>query len=99
MGYARQPYGLEIVDQVVLQRVDGAVDHLSGPGSIEKRVAVGRRADDPADADRSRGAGHVLDDDGLAERHALGDDARNRIHLSAGGHPNRTPPSLAPANL
>ena len=43
----------------------------------DERMAVGRRAGDPADADIAGGAAHVLDDDGLAERraHSLGQDA------------------------
>src|SRR5437667_5424140 len=83
---ARQRYGLEIVDEIVWEIVDSAVDDLCGPGSIEERVAIGRRARDPADADRSGGAGHILDNHRLAQppSHALGDNARNRIHLAAG---------------
>src|SRR5438309_5874207 len=52
---ARQRYGLEIVDEIVWEVVDSAVDDLCGPGSIEERVATGRRARDPSDADRSGG--------------------------------------------
>ena len=40
-------------------------------------VAVGRRARDALDAEAAAGAGHILHDDRLAERHlhALGQDA------------------------
>src|SRR5436309_16008964 len=84
---ARQRYGLEIVDEIVWEIVDSAVDDLCGPGSIEERVAIGRRARDPADADRSAGAGHILDNDRLAQppSPAPGDPARNGIALSARG--------------
>src|SRR5262249_38901645 len=86
---ARQRYGLEIFDDVVWEIVDGAVDDLRGPGSVKKRIAIGRGARDPAHAERSRGAGHVLNYHGLAEArsHTLG-DARDRIHLATGGGRN-----------
>jgi hypothetical protein len=76
---AGQRDGLEIVDEVVWKIVDGAVDDLRGPGSIEERIAIGRRAHDAAHADRSRGANDILDNNGLAKprSHALGHDARN----------------------
>src|SRR5262249_58108582 len=87
---ARQRYGLEIFDDVVWEIVDGAVDDLRGPGSVKKGIAIGRGARDPAHAERSRGAGHVLNYHGLAEArsHALGDNARDRIHLATGGDRN-----------
>src|SRR5262245_7319861 len=87
---ARQRYGLEIFDDVVWEIVDGAVDDLRGPGSVKKRIAIGRGARDPAHAERSRGAGHVLNYHGLAEArsHALGDNARDRIHLATSGDRN-----------
>src|SRR5262249_57495529 len=54
---------------------------VSQPG----RVAVGRGGSDPANPNRARSAGHVLDDDRLTERlaHALGHDAADRIGRAA----------------
>ena len=59
---------------------------MRAPMADADRVAVGRRARDPADADGAAGAGRVLDDDGLAERaaHALGHDAGDGVGRTAG---------------
>jgi hypothetical protein len=86
-GGGDERYRLEIVQQVIGQRVDGAVDHIGAPVAKTDGGAVGRRASDPADADDAvPPARHVLDDDALTKRdlHALGDDARNRVDRSAG---------------
>ena len=78
---------LEIVQHVVWQLVDRAVDHMRAPMADTDRVAVGRGARDASDADRARRSGCVLDDDGLAERrpHPLAHDPRDRIGRAARG--------------
>jgi hypothetical protein len=52
-----------------------------------ERVAIRRRARDPADADAAARASDVLDDDGLAERgfHPLCQDAGQHVARPAGG--------------
>ena len=44
-------------------------------------VAIGSGARDPSDANAASGAGHVFNDDGLAERavHMIREDAGERI--------------------
>ena len=76
----------EVGEQVVLQGVGGAVQHVVAPLADAQRVAVGRRARDLADADRAAGARHVVDQHGAAEigGHALGHHAGDRIGRSAG---------------
>ena len=80
-----QRHRFEIRALVITQREHGAVEHVSRPVSQHRRVAVGRGGSDAANTDRARSAGHVLDDDRLAERlaHALGHDAANRIRRAA----------------
>jgi len=77
----------EIVLHVVVQGIDGAVGNVRGPIAFDQRVAIGRRARDPADADAAGRAWRVFNDDGLAKRsgHAPGDNARNRIGAAACG--------------
>ena len=52
----------------------------------DQRVAVGIRADHAAGPDRRAAAGHVLDDDGLAEdfAHAPGDDPGQHVRRAPG---------------
>jgi hypothetical protein len=75
----------EIVLHVVVQGIDGTVGNVRGPIAFDHRVAIGRRARDPADTDAAGRAGRVFNDDGLAKRsgHAPGDNARNRIGAAA----------------
>ena len=77
---------LEVVEQIVLQRVDRAVEHVRARIADAHRVAVGRCAHDAADADAAARAGHILDDDGLPERrsHAFRHDAPDRVRRAAG---------------
>ena len=77
---------LKVVQHVVLERIDRRIDDMGPPMANADRVAVGRRARDPADADGAGGASRILDDDGLPKRcpHALGHDARNRIGRAPG---------------
>ena len=77
----------KILDDVVGQRINGAVDNMRAPNAEAERVSVRRRACDPADANAPRRAAHVLDDDRLTQRHlhVLGDDAGDRVERSAGG--------------
>ena len=55
-----------------------------------ERVAVRRRARDAADANGSGGAGHVLDQNGLAETlaHAIAQGADQCVGWTAGGEGN-----------
>ena len=79
---------LEVLHHVERQRSkSGAVDHMRLPVAKDQRVAVGRRASDARRADGARGAGRVLDDDGLTEQsfQALAKDARQRVGRPASG--------------
>ena len=82
-----QRHRLEVLEEIVRERIGRAVEHMGAPLADAQRIAVGRRAGDPADADAAVRPGDVLDDDGLPERHphALGDDARDGIGRAAGG--------------
>jgi hypothetical protein len=72
---------IEILHHVVGQCVERAVEYMGAEEPHADRVAVGRRAGDPAGAHRPAGAGDVLHDDGLPERrpHRLGQDAGQGI--------------------
>ncbi len=76
---------LEVVEQVVLERIDGAGRDVGAPLADADRVAVGRRASDAADADGAAGAGRVLHDDRNAEHlaHAFGDEAADHVGRAA----------------
>ena len=76
---------LEVFQQVVLQRIDRAVDDVRAIVSDAQRIAIRRGAYDSADSDASAGAGRVFHHDGLAERpaHPLGHDAAYDIRRSA----------------
>ena len=82
-----QRNGLEILQQVELERIDRAARDVGPPLADADRVAVGRRARDTADTDGAARTGDVLDDDGLAEggAHALGHDARDHVRRAAAG--------------
>ena len=71
--------------QVVRQIEGCAIDDVRAPVAADQRVAIGRGARDPADADASGGAGDVFDDDRLPERapHPFGDDAGNEVGAAA----------------
>ena len=58
-----QRHRLEVVQQVVGEREDRGVQDVRGPAAENERVAVGRRAGDPADAEIAGGAANVFDDD------------------------------------
>jgi hypothetical protein len=70
-----QPDRLEILLQIVVQRIDDAAD-VGVPLADVDRVAVGRRPRDPPDRDAASGTANVFDDDRLAEQwpHLLGHD-------------------------
>ena len=78
---------LEIVQHVVLQRVHRPVEDMRAGDADDQRVAVGRSARDPADADAAARAADVLDHERLAERcsHALHQEPRQRVHRPARG--------------
>ena len=77
----RQRHRLEVRHHVVLQVVHRCVDDMRAPVAHHQRVAVGRRAGAAAHGDRARGAGDVLDDHRLAERHLhpIRHDPRDRV--------------------
>src|SRR5262249_2829009 len=54
---------------------------VRAPDADDERVTVGRRARDPADTDAASRAGHIFNDDRLAERrpHAFDQDTTNDI--------------------
>src|SRR5215471_16811651 len=58
---------LEIVQQVVLKRIQGAVPDVRVPGAEAQRVSVRPRAGDPADADNAVCASYIFNHDGLTE--------------------------------
>jgi hypothetical protein len=75
---------LQVVGQIGEQgRVDGGITDRHQ----RDRVTVGRRLGDRRHGDIAVGAGAVLDDHALAPalRHAVGDDARERVRRAAGG--------------
>ena len=76
---------LEILQHIVRERIDRAVDHVGAPVADADRVAVGRGTRNPADPDVAVGAGHVLDDDALAERcaHVLRHGACDHVRRPA----------------
>ena len=82
-----EPDRLEILQQIVLQRIDRAGRDIGAPLPDAERVAVRRRARDAADADCAAGAGHVLYDDRLTERcaHALGHQPCDHVGRAARG--------------
>ena len=75
---------LEVRLQIVVQRIDDGAD-MGVPLADVDRVAVGRRAREPADADRAAGAADVLDDHRLAQQrpHALGQNAGRHVGRAA----------------
>ena len=77
---------LEIVQHIVVERHDRAVDHVRRPGAEADGIAVRRGARRAADADAAIRAGDILRDHRLAERdaHAIRDDAADRIGRAAG---------------
>ena len=77
---------LEILQQIELQRVEAAGQHVRGRGADAQRVAVGGRAHGAADAEAAGGASDILDHHGLAENrpHLLGQKARQRVGGPAG---------------
>ena len=79
-----QPDRLEILLQIVGQRIDDVAD-VGVPLAEVDGVAVRRRAREPADPDRAAGAADVLDDHRLAQQrpHALGQNARRHIGRAA----------------
>src|SRR6266853_2792742 len=71
----------EILQQVVAQIVDRAVDDMCAPMADTDCITVRRRVCDTANTDRSCGTGHILDQNRLAERdaHTLAHHTCNRI--------------------
>jgi hypothetical protein len=79
---SEQTDGLQVLDEIVRQRIDRTVDDVRADVAHADGVAVGRRARRAGHADRTRGSRDVLDHDGLAaERltHALADGSRERV--------------------
>ena len=78
---------LEVVQDVVLQRIDGTVENMRSPVTDDDGVAVRRRARHSDARQRARCASDVFDDDGLPQRpsHLLGEDARQHVGGPAGG--------------
>ena len=96
MGIGRQQHDrLEILDEIVRERVEGAIGDECAPIAAGDRIAVGRGARDPAYADDPAGTTHIFDDDRLAERglQVLGQQARKHIRRPARSerHDDRDP--------
>ncbi len=79
-----QPDRVEVLLQVVVQRIDDAAD-VGVPLADVDGVAVGRGAREPPDRDAAAGAADVFDDHRLAEDrpHPLGHDARDHVGRAA----------------
>ena len=77
----------EVLQHIILQRVDGAVDDVRTDMPDAERIAIRRRANHAADGDTSRRARRVLNDDALSQRrgHALPQNAGDRVGRSARG--------------
>src|SRR5262245_11778938 len=85
IGIARQAGDrLEILQHVVWERIDRSIHDVGRPVADADGVTVGRGAHGAANTDGARRAGHVFDDDGLAERPA------HRVAQSAGEGIDRT---------
>jgi len=82
-----QRHRLEILQHVVIERVDSAVRHVRARAAVAERVAIGRRASNPTGADPAGGAARILDNDGLTEgyAHAFGQDARKGVARATRG--------------
>jgi hypothetical protein len=78
---------LEILQQIILERIQCSIRNLAIPVSDGQGIAVGRCACHPADADASVGPAYVLNYNGLTERHshAFGHKAREGVHRPARG--------------
>ena len=76
---------LEVLQRVVVERIDRGIDDVVVHAADAERVAVRIGAHDAARADRARCAADVLDDDGLAEDllRARHHDAADRVGRSA----------------
>src|SRR5262249_49617762 len=77
--------GFEITQQIVLQRVDGAVYDMRTPVAAAECITVRRRAPDSGNGQTPGSTGHVFDNDGLPKRspHVLGQDTHSRIRWTA----------------
>ena len=77
----------EVFQQIIWQRIDGAVEDVCRDVPDAKRIAIRRGASDTADTDTSRCTRHVLDDNGLSklDRHALSQNAGQRVGRPTGG--------------
>ena len=78
---------LKIPHDIVLQRIDRTVDDVGTPITVHQRMPVGRRTRDPAGSNAAGCAAYILDDDGLAKRHAhlFSQDTTDGVARPAGG--------------
>jgi hypothetical protein len=76
----------EILQHIERQRIERRHHHVGAEVSDQHRIAVGRRACDPANPEHAGGTGHIFDHQRLPERHphALAHDADQRIGRAAG---------------
>src|SRR5262249_14597691 len=73
------------------EAVDGAIDDMRAPNTVNKHVAIGWCSSDATDTNAASGAAYVFNDDGLPEQptHRLCHNARHRVHGATGRKKNR----------
>jgi|SRR5712671_2483990 len=79
--YDQRRDGFEIIQQVVWQRIESAVQHMRAQETEVNRIAIGPRVSEAADTDAPASSADVFNDDGLSKRlsHPLGKDSPDYI--------------------
>jgi hypothetical protein len=77
---------LQVVQQIVPQRIHRAIDDMRAPVADAESVSVGRRVNCTANTDATASPGDVLDDDWLIEAlaHGSSNGASDRVRGAAG---------------
>src|SRR6516165_4707116 len=78
---ADQDDRLEILQEIELQGVEAADQHMRGRGPDRKRIAVRRRTDRAGDAERAGRTSDILDDDRLPQYcpRSFAEEPRQRV--------------------
>jgi hypothetical protein len=84
---SKQGHGLEICQQIIVERIDRAARDMRRVLAQAERVTVGRCAGDATNRNGAACACHVLDDDRLTEKrlHPLGEIARDYVGRTSRG--------------